>query len=355
MKKFLWMGLLPLALVSCQKEEAGNCADGEDNDGNGVIDCADVACAEDPVCVEGGNCDDDTDNDLNGQQDCFDDACADDAACVSDGFSSPESVFFDSATNAFYVSNQGGAAAGDGFISKIDADTRAVTLNFTTGLNSPAGLRVNNGSLFVADGNTVVSINLADGTIQDTIDASAVVFGFLNDLAIDPANGDVYASDSPLNTIIRIPGGNGTPEVFLTDVGLETPNGLLIDGGNLLVAGLGVNFSFQTFTADEPGRILSVDLANQAITAVSDNRLGGLDGLERDGANLLTSDFFGPIFSIDAKGVETEVVNVAGRAGSAADIGFDPVNRVIAAPELLKADFSAGTEVNFFDLDDLVQ
>ena len=354
LSKLVVVGLLPWALVACNKEEVGNCADGEDNDGNGVIDCADDACAADPVCVEGGNCDDDADNDLNGQQDCFDDACADDAVCVIDGFSSPESVFFDSVTNAFYVSNQGGAVAGDGFISKIDAATRAVTLDFTTGLNGPAGSRVRNGTLFVADGNTVVAIDLADGTIQNTIDASAVVFGFLNDLAIDPVNGDIYASDSPLNTIIRIPGGNGTPEVFLTDVGLETPNGLLVDGGALLVAGLGVNFSFQTFTADAPGRIRSVDIATKVISDVSDNRLGGLDGLERDGANLITNDFFGPIFSVDADGVETELVNVAGRAGSGADIAFDPINRVLAAPELVKADFSGGTEINFFDLNDFI-
>lgn len=312
------------------------------------------------ACGDGNNnddvelCNDDIDNDANGLQDCFDDQCADDAACVIDGFSSPESVFFDAGTNAFYVSNQGGAEAGDGFISKIDAATREVTLNFTTGLNSPAGSRVRDGVLFVNDVNQIVAINLADGQIQATIDASDVVVGFLNDLDIDQTNGDIYASDSIGSSIVRVPGGNGTPEIFVSDPGLEAPNGVLVDGASLLVAGLGVNFDFNTFTADEPGRLLSVSLADGSIQAVSNNRLGGLDGLEKDGADLLTTDFFGKFFRVDGAGAETLLIDLTARTGSSADIGFDPAARVVAIPELLKADFAPGTEINFFDLDDFL-
>jgi hypothetical protein len=62
--------------------EQGNCADGQDNDGDQKTDCADEDCAADPVCRE--DCDDDVDNDLDGQTDCADTDCAADPACQED-------------------------------------------------------------------------------------------------------------------------------------------------------------------------------------------------------------------------------------------------------------------------------
>ena len=42
--------------LSCSRgpegTEGGDCADGADNDGNGLIDCEDTGCSADPFCVE---------------------------------------------------------------------------------------------------------------------------------------------------------------------------------------------------------------------------------------------------------------------------------------------------------------
>jgi hypothetical protein len=59
------------------------CNDGVDNDGNGLIDCADLTvCADEAVCIEVGNCDDGVDNDLDGLTDCQDAVnCNDDPIC----------------------------------------------------------------------------------------------------------------------------------------------------------------------------------------------------------------------------------------------------------------------------------
>src|SRR5262245_5352821 len=94
----LALGLLPLALPACGGGN-GNavevCNAAGDEDGDGLANCADPDCAGDAACT---------------------------AIVTVEGVSAPESAFFDPGTNAWYVSNQGGNAAGDGFISMLDAD-----------------------------------------------------------------------------------------------------------------------------------------------------------------------------------------------------------------------------------------
>lgn len=56
------------------------CGDGEDNDGNGLIDCVDPACRLLPECIE--DCGDGVDNDQDGYADCEDADCAEAEGCV---------------------------------------------------------------------------------------------------------------------------------------------------------------------------------------------------------------------------------------------------------------------------------
>src|SRR5262245_56026851 len=79
-----WLGLFvvvgALSLVGCgggqfTENEVGLCADGVDNDGDGLTDCDDVVdCGPDPACVvpEAGNCADGVDNDGDQLIDCAD-------------------------------------------------------------------------------------------------------------------------------------------------------------------------------------------------------------------------------------------------------------------------------------------
>jgi len=55
-----------------------DCDDGIDNDGNGFIDCIDLACRGTPECVENTDaaCSDEVDNDGDGRVDCADTSCA---------------------------------------------------------------------------------------------------------------------------------------------------------------------------------------------------------------------------------------------------------------------------------------
>lgn len=58
-----------------------DCADGNDDDGDGFADCADPDCAGAPGCIETGHCADRVDNDADGARDCDDSECLGDADC----------------------------------------------------------------------------------------------------------------------------------------------------------------------------------------------------------------------------------------------------------------------------------
>jgi hypothetical protein len=71
-----------------------NCSDGKDNDGDGVIDCEDADCADNPACQSPPpsakpdretNCTDRIDNDGDSVVDCADSDCYDDPACKPNG------------------------------------------------------------------------------------------------------------------------------------------------------------------------------------------------------------------------------------------------------------------------------
>jgi hypothetical protein len=71
--------------TSCAALMETDCAEGNDNDGDGATDCADADCATDPACVETA-CTDGSDNDGDSATDCDDSDCAStsDCTCVPD-------------------------------------------------------------------------------------------------------------------------------------------------------------------------------------------------------------------------------------------------------------------------------
>jgi hypothetical protein len=58
------------------------CNDGLDDDGNGDVDCDDLACSDAPNCYE-SDCSDGVDNDGDGLFDCDDDECSEDSYCFT--------------------------------------------------------------------------------------------------------------------------------------------------------------------------------------------------------------------------------------------------------------------------------
>jgi sugar lactone lactonase YvrE len=256
------------------------------------------------------------------------------------GFEFPESVWWDGDTGSFYVTNFGGSTLDpngrepDGYLSKLSGEGSMRAAKWVTGLRSPKGMRRVGDTLYVADVGQVVVIDVAAATVRSTIDLDAIGAQFPNDVALDEATGDVYVSDMLRNAIYRLPKGAGPPEVWLESPDLEAPNGLLVDGGVLMVASFGRDLDPATFTAKEPGRVLEVDLASKAITPLgSMERTGQLDGIEKlDDGYLVTDNPGGRLLFVTASGA---VAEVAGDLPGAADLGLRSGDRVAAVPQLM--------------------
>ena len=252
------------------------------------------------------------------------------------GFENPESVRWDAATGAFYVSNLGpgpidplGREA-DGSISKISAAGRLVAAKWVTGLRSPKGIHRRGDDLLVADVGRLVVIDPATATIREAIDLDGLGARFPNDVTVDDRTGDVYISDTGRNAIYRLPGGSSAPEVWLESDKLESPDGLFLDGDILMVASYGDEPDGSGPAARAPGRLLAVDLATRAVHALGDMApLGNLDGIEKLGSDWIVtgSDH---VWRVNADGKATEL----GELPNAADLGLRRGDRVAAIPTL---------------------
>lgn len=265
-------------------------------------------------------------------------AVADPPAAAS-GFQHPESVYWDASTEAWYVSNFGGEKLDpkgrepDGYLSKLDADGNVVAERWVDGLRSPKGMRRSGNLLYLADVGQLVAIDLtAPPHVVRSVDLDAIGAQFPNDVATDPSTGDLYVSDTLRNAIYRVDHKTLTPSVFLESEALEAPNGLLVDGGKLMVASYGPGLDPNTFRTTSPGRILEVDLSSKAVTPFRDMaRVGSLDGIEKQGSSYLVTD--NPAGRLLRVAEDGSVSEVAKDFGSAADLGLRP-DDFAAVPQL---------------------
>lgn len=259
---------------------------------------------------------------------------------ATEGMDSPESVYFDAASGFLYSSQIGGDAAakdGNGRIVKLTLDGRVIDANWITGLNAPKGMRAYRGTLFVADIDEVVGIDIAAGRIASRVKTDAK---FLNDLATAP-DGSVYTTDSFQNRVYVV--RNGVASVFVESPRLELPNGILVDGGKVMVATDGRPGRGGGGT---PGSLIAIDIASREITQLTMQSIGTPDGLESDGRNgyIVADVGGGRIFHVSASG-EVQVIRQLDR--QPADICFIPARRLLVVPHL------GLNRVSAYDLSDL--
>jgi hypothetical protein len=161
------------------------------------------------------------------------------------GFSTPESVVYDSGQRAWFVSNiNGGPSAkdGNGFISRLTTDGAIDSLRFIEGgrggvtLNAPKGLAIIGDTLWVTDINVVRGFHRITGAPVATID-----FGrrarFLNDIT-EVSDSSLVITDTGIiiadsvthpgpDRIFRLKGRVIT--VLAEGVHLQGPNGVAWD------------------------------------------------------------------------------------------------------------------------------
>lgn len=215
------------------------------------------------------------------------------------GLKAPESVVADLTSGVIYVSSINGdktAKDGNGFISQVSLDGRMIKADWITGLDAPKGLALRKGKLYVADVDQLVEIDVKEGKVLKKYPAKDAKF--LNDVAIS-SDDQVFVSDTGTDTIWRLSGDKF--ESWLQDAKLMGPNGLLVQGDQLIVGAFG---KMGASGPEGQGPLLAVSLADKAIQPFAEGKqLGNLDGLEAlDATHFLVTDYIaGGLFTIDAE------------------------------------------------------
>lgn len=243
-------------------------------------------------------------------------------------FKNPESVVYDAKRDLFYVSNVNGNPPekdGNGFISKLSRDGKVVQLQWITGLNAPKGLALFADKLYIADIDTLVEIPLEkDKALKRYVASEAK---FLNDVTAGK-DGAIYVSDMMANVVYRLKRGKFIP--WLKSDQLESPNGLITEDNQLIVASWGV----MTNGGETPvsGHLKLVSLSHPTVASLGNTApIGNLDGLESDGKGgyYATDWMAGKLYHINSQGEPTTLLDL--NAGSA-DLDYVPDQKLIVIP-----------------------
>jgi DNA-binding beta-propeller fold protein YncE len=234
----------------------------------------------------------------------------------------PESAIFDKIRNDIYVSNMNNEPRQkdhNGFISKLGTDGKILNLHWVDGLSSPKGLAIVGDTLFAADVDEVVSIDINKGEILKRISFPGIKM--LNDITSAP-DGSIYIADTDGNIIYKYI--NGKMTAWLTE-GLNGPNGLLVDGSRLLVASQGSN------------DLSAIDIYTKNMKVVSEGINHG-DGIAftRIPGYYLVSDWGGEVYIINPDNSKVSVLNTKAIEMNSADISFMPELNLLLVPTFYK-------------------
>ena len=250
---------------------------------------------------------------------------------VGIGIETPESAYVDPRSGDVYVSiiaGMPGEKDGNGRIAKITGDGRTTNAMWADGMNAPKGLRSHEGTLWTADIDEIIGIDMATGKQSSKVKVKGA--GFLNDVAVG-SDGTVYVSDMMGNKIYALKGGKLSVFAEGEEL-LEHPNGLLVDGESLVVGGWGSKPK-EDFTTDVKGRLFKLNLKTKLKTTITPEPAANIDGLESDGSGgYIISDYLaGKIIHVSADG---RMKTLTTFEPSTADIGYIPAQKRLLVPHM---------------------
>lgn len=236
---------------------------------------------------------------------------------TADSLMTNESVLFDEATGAIYVSNIEGqdplGKDGKGSIGIISQDGKIVNASWVSGLNAPKGMAISDGKLYVTDIDELVEIDIANAKIANKWKVEGAKF--LNDAAAH--NGTVYFTDM------------NTGKVHAYSNGAITT----VSEGHTSINGIAVGSDGTIYGLDESG--LKKWNADGTTTLINSKITGG-DGLILLGdGNYVASRWVGEIwFANDS--TETLMVDTKAVESNTADIGYNPAEKIVYVPTFFK-------------------
>lgn len=257
---------------------------------------------------------------------------------VSTGLMKPESAWYDPATKIVYVSSIGTAPDkkdGTGYISKYDTSGKLLKEKWITGLNAPKGIRGHGQRIVVSAVDAIVVIDTEAGRIERTIPVEGAKF--LNDVAVD-GDGNYYVSDTFGGQIHRLD-PEGKLSVFARSPETQSPNGLLVQDGALIVGGWAKEQNADGSTK-VAGQLMTFDLKTKERKFLTPEPLGNLDGIELDEhGHYLVSDWFnGKVFHVTADGKATTLLSM--KQGTA-DHAYIPEKRLLILPRMMEDKLTA--------------
>ena len=216
------------------------------------------------------------------------------------GLHNPESVVYDPKTKMLYVSNVNGdtnAKDGNGYIAQVSLQGKLIKQRWLEGLDAPKGLAIHADTLYAADIDTLVVIDIPTATVTDRYKVDDAKF--LNDVAAT-SSGDVFVSDMVLNRIHRLSGNAFS--IWLESPQLENPNGLLVENDYLILGAWGN--MVDGFATPIPGHLKRISIADKSITSMGGAPIGNLDGVESNqaGEYYVTDWMAGKLFRVNKKG-----------------------------------------------------
>jgi hypothetical protein len=261
-------------------------------------------------------------------------------------FATPESVLYDAANDRYLVSNingMPGAVDNNGFISELTPDGKIKAEKWIEGgknkvtLDAPKGMAIVKGVLYVADISTVRMFDAKTGAPKGEVKLEGATFA--NDVAAS-ADGKIYVSDSGIKISEKGIDPTKTDAVWVIEKGkakafakgeeLGHPNGLLVEGKNVVVVTFG---SGELYKLDEKG----------TKTGAVKFPKGSLDGIVSVGGKFFVSSWEGAsVFASDGVGAGATAVIVGTK--TPADIGFDSKRNRILVPNF------NGNAVQAFDV-----
>jgi sugar lactone lactonase YvrE len=235
---------------------------------------------------------------------------------TSEGFDTPESILMDPEKQILFVSNIGGnnptEKDGNGFISVLDTDGKIINMKWAEGLNAPKGMTISDGTLYVADIDRIVRINLKTGKIVEKIPVEGSVF--LNDMVTLP-DGTILISDSKASRYYKL--SDEGIEVFIEEDSFSFPNGMCVDE-DLVITGVGE-------------RIITIKV-KEGLWVEFVPETGGVDGLSKVADNLyIFSDWSGRIFLLTPTEIEL-ILDTTEEKINAADFYFDSKKNMLYVP-----------------------
>lgn len=259
------------------------------------------------------------------------------AVAADRGLLTPESVYYDAASDKYFVSNINGspsAADNNGFVSIVNPDGSVEKLDFIAGgkngvtLNAPKGLTVHDGTLFVADISFVRKFDAKTGAPKGAIAFPKATF--INDV-VAAANGTLYVSDTGIKIDGNGPTPTGTDAIYKVVGGkvsvlakgeqLHKPNGVGLVGDTVVTGTFGAN---QLLQLDAKGAVVST-------TALPGASIDGVVVLAN--GQLLASSWEKQSVYIGSLGGEFTVLR--DQLPSPADIGFDTTRSRVLVPLFL--------------------